>query len=247
MTARPNRHGRPRGGWVLAAVLLVVAFAWWAERAREAGDGGGRRPPEPGEVGNEAPPAPGGAAAGAAPGHPAERRGGYEVYQGCTLVVARNNDGDSFMVRLPDGRQRELRLYFVDAPESAFKRYAGGDSNHARIREQAAALGGITPEQAVAIGKRAKDFTLGLLGAGPFTVFTVWDSPFGDGRYHAFIEVGQAGRRRWLHELLVERGLARLKTKPAELPDGTPAERQRRRLRELESAARRSGEGAWGL
>jgi len=176
---------------------------------------------------------------------PASHTGRYETHVRCTLVDFRNNDGDSFMVRFSDGRQVELRLYFVDAPESAFKSYPGGDTNHARIREQAADMGGVTPEQAVEIGKAAKSFVIELLESRPFTVYTLWDSPFNDERYHAFIEVESDGRRRFLHEILIERGLARIKSKPEDLPDGTPAARQREKLRVLERAARKAGVGVW--
>jgi endonuclease YncB( thermonuclease family) len=124
---------------------------------------------------------------------------------------------------------------------------SNGETNHERIRQQAAELGGITPEQAVEIGKKGKAFTLGLLGNKPFTIYTEWDSPYNDERYHAFVEVMDGGRKRWLHELLVERGLVRMKTKPADLPDGTTAARHKEHLKELERAAKRSGVGAWGL
>jgi len=178
---------------------------------------------------------------------PNEKAGIYELYRSCTLVDARNNDGDSFLVRLPDGKNVELRLYFVDTPESAFKNYGGGETNHPRIRQQAAEMGGITPEQAVEIGKKGKKFTLGLLSSRPFDIYTVWDSPFNDNRFHAFVEVKQDGKSRWLSELLVERGLARLKTKPADLPDGTPASKQTAHIKELERAAKRAEMGVWGL
>ena len=173
--------------------------------------------------------------------------GAYETYLACTLAPARNNDGDSFMVRLPDGREAEFRLYFVDTPESAFKSYPGGDTNHERIRQQAAEMGGISPQQAVEIGRQGKVFTLGLLGGRPFDLHTRWDSPFKDRRYHAFVEVRQDGESRWLHELLVERGLARIKTKAADLPDGTPAAQQHGRLRELERAAQGQRVGVWKI
>jgi len=173
--------------------------------------------------------------------------GGYEVYRGCTLSQARNNDGDSFMVQLPDGKKAEFRLYFVDTPESAFKSYPGGDNNHERIGQQAAEMGGITPQQAVEMGQKGKHFTLDLLASQPFDIYTRWDSPFNDNRFHAFVEVRQGGKSRWLDELLVERGLARIKTKPADLPDGTPAAKQLAHLKDLERAAKRSEAGVWGL
>lgn len=176
-----------------------------------------------------------------------EEKGGYEIYRNCTLVEARNNDGDSFMLRLPDGRQEEFRLYFVDTPESAFKSYRGGDTNRPRIAEQAAAMGGITPEQAVEIGKKAKYFTLGLLARQPFTIYTEWDSPFHDNRFHAHIEVMSEGKTRWLDELLVELGYVRIHTKPAAMPDGTPASNHKNYLKTLESAAKKAEHGVWGL
>jgi endonuclease YncB( thermonuclease family) len=151
------------------------------------------------------------------------------------------------MLELPDGRQAEFRLYFVDTPESAFKSYRGGESNHQRINEQAAHFNGITAEQAVEIGKQGKQFTLSLLASRPFDVYTRWDSPFHDERFHAFIAVQQDGKTRWLEELLVERGLVRIHTKPADLPDGTPAATQKSRLHELERSAKRNQSGAWGL
>jgi endonuclease YncB( thermonuclease family) len=176
-----------------------------------------------------------------------ESLGRYEVYRQCTLADARNNDGDSFLVHLPDGRKAVFRLYFVDTAESAFRSYAGGETNHQRIRQQAADLGGITPQQAVEIGKKGKAFTLGLLASQPFDLYTCWDSPFNDKRFHAFVEVRPDRKPRWLHELLVERGLARIKTKPADLPDGTPASKQLQHLRDLERAAKRAQAGVWGL
>lgn len=231
------RRTRGKGSW-LTVLLVVAALAVWILEQR----GGGGKPPPPSSSRqsnskseeNEK-----------SSGKPA-RTGEYEVHRGCTLVEHRNNDGDSFHVRLPDGRSAEFRLYFVDTPESAFKTYRGGENNHARIRQQATDLGGITPEQAVEVGKTAKNLTLGLLNQAPFTLHTVWDSPYQDERYHAFVEVRHSGKTRWLHEMLVERGLARILTKPADLPDGTPAASHRQHLRELESAAKHAGAGAWG-
>jgi endonuclease YncB( thermonuclease family) len=151
------------------------------------------------------------------------------------------------MLKLPDGRQSEFRLYFVDTPESAFKSYRGGETNRQRINEQAAEMGGISAEQAVEIGKQGKQFTLGLLASRPFDIYTRWDSPFHDDRFHAFVSVQQAGKSRWLEELLVERGLVRIHTKPADLPDGTSAAAQKSHLKELERTAKRSQAGVWGL
>ncbi len=221
MTARPKR-----GNSWLVALLTIASIAIWVYQETQ----------QPGQ------------SRASDPAHkPSGSTGVYEIYRNCNLVEARNNDGDSFIVRLPTGKQAEFRLYFVDTPESAFKSYRGGETNHARIRQQAAEMGGITPEQAVEIGKKAKSFTLGLLASRPFDIYTRWDSPFGDERFHAFVEVKLNGKPRYLSELLVERGFARIKTKPADLPDGTPAAQQLAHLRELEREAKRVATGVWSF
>jgi endonuclease YncB( thermonuclease family) len=178
------------------------------------------------------------------PSPPKNSGGAFERYDSCRLIDSRGNDGDSFLVRLPDGREEIFRLYYVDAPESAFKTYHNSENNHARIADQANDLGGISPEQAVEIGRRAKKLTHQILNRG-FTLHTRWDSPFRDERYHAFVELD--GTPRWLHERLVAKGLARIHTKPDELPDGTAVGQQLARLRELEQSAKSRGEGAWSF
>lgn len=175
-----------------------------------------------------------------------EMQGGYEVYHGCTLVPEKNNDGDSFNVRLPDGREAIFRLYYVDSPESAFKTYRGGANNHDRINEQARDFANLSPERTVEVGKLAKKYTLDLLAKARFTIFTKWDSPFNDQRYHAFVQVTSGDKPQWLHELLLRKGLARLKTKPAPLPDGTSVEDQRRTLEMIRQQAIRGKLGGWG-
>ena len=218
-----------------ALLLVAAAVVLWAVDQKKALD----HPAKPTSSHTETSATP--------PSKKVEKTGRYEAYQGCTLVEARNNDGDSFTVRLPTDKQAEFRLYFVDTPESAFKSYAGGETNHERIRQQAADLGGITPEQAVEIGKKGKLFTLSLLASKPFTLWTEWDSPYHDNRFHAHIEVMVDGKPRWLHQVLVERGLVRLITKPADLPDGTPAAKEKENLRSSEREAKRQGTGVWGL
>ena len=219
-----------RGPWITLLVVIAIALKFYIES---------QQPP----VAKASHPA----ATAAKAATQLEKIGGYEVYRGCTLAEARNNDGDSFVVRLPGGKQAIFRLYFVDTPESAFKSYPGGATNHQRIAEQAAEMGHITPEQAVEIGKVGKHFTLELLASRPFTLYTRWDSPFHDDRYHAHLEVQQDRNTRWLDELLIERGIARLKTKPADLPDGTPAANHLAQLRDLERAAKKAQRGVWSF
>ncbi len=170
---------------------------------------------------------------------------GYELFQRCRLVDDRGNDGDSFLVKLEDGREVKIRLYFVDAPESQFRTYRNGENNHDRIAEQATSMGGKTSLQIVNVGKAAKDWTRRTLGTASFRIYTKWDDPFGDERYHAHVEVMLDGRKQWLHRTLVELGLARIHTKPADMPDGTPANDELVYLKEAEKLAKRSRFGAW--
>ena len=225
----------------LTVLIVIAAVAVWAYDQRRALDPPAKPITHRTAEKSDSPPA-----SIPSAGSSSKKAGGYEVYQNCKLAEARNNDGDSFMTILPDGKKSELRLYYVDTPESAFKSYAGGENNHQRIAEQAAEMGGITPQQAVQVGQDAKHFTLDLLASNPFDVYTRWDSPFNDQRYHAFIQVKQGGKPRWLHELLVEKGLVRIHTKGADLPDGTTYAKHKARLKELESSAKKAAVGAWG-
>lgn len=176
-----------------------------------------------------------------------QQSGHYETFSSCTLVSEKSNDGDSFRVRLPDDRTEIIRLYFVDCPESDFKSYDGGRNNHKRIAEQAADMNNISPEQAVEIGKKAREFTISHLSKAPFTLHTNWDSPFNDQRYHGFVEINYNGKTHLLHELLVAKGFARIHTKGDELPDGTSQKSHKTKLLKIQQSAKSSKLGAWSF
>jgi endonuclease YncB( thermonuclease family) len=93
----------------------------------------------------------------------------FERIDGCLLEPDKWTDGDSFRVRLPDGRLETFRLYFLDTTESR--------SRGKRSDEQAAYFG-FTQAEAIQLGKVAKAFTASKL-ARPFTVYTRWRSVFG--------------------------------------------------------------------
>jgi competence protein ComEA len=216
--------------WSSVLVLIAAAVVWgWGEWQKAHAPE--KRTPKREEVQSHR-------------GKKPERTDSYARHDGCMLVKDRLNDGDSFRLRLPDGREETFRLYFVDTPESAFKRYGGGDSNQARIQDQADYFGD-PPDDAVELGKKAKSYVLKLLEAKPVTVFTRWEDPFGDRRYHAFVQLDDGDSPAWLDERLVMRGLCRIYTRGADLPDGTPMARHKERLRELERGAKRAGEGGW--
>lgn len=238
---------RARRSTVKSLIVALIALGVWGweqwQKSHPTAGAGSSQPVPTKERRDPAPPSssPGSNAGAVA------KKGNYELYQGCTLAEEKNNDGDSFLVKLPGGRQEMFRLYFVDTPESVFKTYRGGESNHQRIAEQAEYFNRITPEQAVEIGQRGKHFTLDLLGSKPFTIYTRWDDPFGDRRFHAFIQVEEGGKTRWLDELLVERGFCRIHTKGAEMPDGTSTNARKDQLRAIEREAKNRRAGAWGL
>ena len=212
------KYGR-RKSWQMVILLIAAAIVWFLDQ---------RNPDKAGKTSSKPPPS---------------ATATYETFSGCQLIEHRQNDGDSFRVKLPDGRVEQFRLYYVDAPESEFRSYRGGETNRQRIHEQAGEFG-ITDEQAVEIGKRAKKLIHDTLSRGSFTVQTKWDDPFNDRRYHAFVTPASGPL---LEETLVREGLVRIHTKPAPLPDGTAVKVQLGKLHQLEAEAKRSRRGGWAL
>ncbi len=131
----------------------------------------------------------------------------FERFEGCVLEPDEWTDGDSFRVRLPDGRLETFRLYFVDTTESR--------SRGKRSDDQAAYFG-LTREGAIELGKVAKAFTAAAL-AKPFVIQTRWRAVFGPARYYAFVFTAAGDD---LAELLVRDGLARIYGTRTPTPDG---------------------------
>ena len=160
----------------------------------------------------------------------------WEVLEHARLVEREYFDGDSFHARA--GQQDlVLRLYYVDAPETE-KEFPE------RVQEQADYFG-ITVDQAVDLGLRAKEFTRRFLKDG-FAIYTRHTDARGQSRqprYYALIRVGD----RWLQEALVENGLARVFGAPAVLPDGTNTKEFWAHLHELEKRAQQAKLGGWGI
>ena len=90
----------------------------------------------------------------------------WVTLKNCRLLENASNDGDSFHVKA-DGEEYLFRLYHVDTPESEI------DSAVAdRVAEQAEHFG-LSQEQSLRGGERAKDFTKKALSK-PFSVVTRW-------------------------------------------------------------------------
>ncbi len=167
----------------------------------------------------------------------------YVSLKGCQYVPHRGNDGDSFHVRDQAGKEYEIRLYFVDAPESSFKTYRDGNNNGKRIAHQGRDLGQLSQDETTQLGKEAKKWVNSQLKKGTFEVVTKWEPVFQSGRYFAFVKVG--GEDQWLHEQIVARGLGRIYTQGTRTPDGRSVSQQKKILYQLEKKAKLAKLGAW--
>ncbi|HRQ90389.1 MAG TPA: thermonuclease family protein [Bacteroidia bacterium] len=209
-------------------ILLVAGVTYWQQRGQVAPDGAAVEVPK-----TKAP-------------QPVSKVAAYEQLSGARYIDHERNDGDSFFVSA-DGREFELRLYFVDAPESYLSdRFA---DQRRRVDEQARELGGIDPTEAVEVGKRAKAFTRQQLGGRAFTVYTYWEHVYDGDRYYGFVELPDGSD---LGTLLVENGLARIHTKgpgskekPVPTPKGESFFQARDKLKAIEREARQAKRGAW--
>jgi endonuclease YncB( thermonuclease family) len=177
------------------------------------------------------------------------------------LSEERQADGDSFAFEIEGSTGktvlRSFRLYGVDSPESD----AGDKVLSKRITEQAEHFG-VDPKQVPKFGKEAARFTERLLKRGKVRLLTrgklgqkTEKHPGRPQRYYAMIEVeGPDGKRRWLHELLLENGFARAYGKPAPWPmqeedrhgEKAACDEFEKTNERLEKAAKRNKAGIWG-
>lgn len=171
-----------------------------------------------------------------------------ESLEGCTFVPTEWADGDSFAVRLPDGKQKTIRLYGADCVEW----HVNDASDERRLRAQrryfgitnAAPTARGSIEMAKRFGRLAAEETATSL-AKPFTVHTAFSDARGDGRHprvYGFITCGD-GRDLATH--LVASGLARAYGVARETPDGRPASELRAHLADIELQAAKRGRGIW--
>jgi endonuclease YncB( thermonuclease family) len=161
----------------------------------------------------------------------------FTRYDGCTYIPQKWNDGDSFHVRMPDGKQQVLRLYFVDTPES-------DHSFPERVAEQAAYFG-VTAEQSLKLGKDAAGFTQRILSAGSFSVQTRWRVALGRSKLPRFRAMIVTSDGRDLNELLVGAGLARIYGTRTPLPDGRDSRTYLSHLAAAEAKAKQDRLGGW--
>ena len=154
----------------------------------------------------------------------------------CQLIPNKANDGDSFHVRADDNEYL-VRLYFVDAPETA-------SVGPERLIEQAGYFGVSVP-QVIEVGLNAKRFVEARLSE-PFTVVTRLAGGLGRSkiqRIYGFVRTKDGD----LGEQLVANGLARIHGTTAAPPGGTTSAAELEKLAQLENEAKRRKIGGWSL
>jgi competence ComEA-like helix-hairpin-helix protein len=159
----------------------------------------------------------------------------------CRLIPTDWADGDSFSVRLPDGREQTIRLYGADCIEMHVQ---GDDSNARRLRDQRRHFGIDDILVAKSMGEAAKAATFKKL-TEPFTIHTTFADGRGDGRFNRIYAFVMTADGEDLTEWLVSQGLARAFGVVRQRPDGTRGSEWREQLADLELTAARAASGAW--
>jgi DNA uptake protein ComE-like DNA-binding protein len=170
------------------------------------------------------------------PGDAKGKEKDWITLENCHLIPNDANDGDSFHVRAND-TEYLVRLYFVDAPETA-------GISAARLIEQAEYFGVSVP-QVVEIGLDAKRFVDAKL-SGPFSIVTRLAGGLGRSkvqRIYGFVRTKEGD----LAEQLVANGLARIHGTTATAPGGSTSTDEREKLTKLENEAKRQRVGGWSM
>jgi len=153
----------------------------------------------------------------------------------CVYLADKSNDGDSFLVQC--GREKFfVRLYFVDAPETDL-------DFPERVRQQYDYFG-VGMDELTRGGSMARDYVNRVLAPRRFAVHT--RKVFAQGRskhtrYYGLVQV----EGRYLHELLLEEGLARNRGTRVALPTGAKARAHANALQAIEDRARAFRKGVW--
>jgi len=178
-----------------------------------------------------------------------KQEGGFEKMENCRVIDHRWNDGDSFYV--DNGFEKlHYRLYFVDTPESAYKEYRDGNNNGSRLDDQGDYFGGLSRDYTAKVGQLAKKYVMQKLTKKPFTILTKGEpvtNRSDEQRIHGFVIIEHEGEPTYLHELLVAKGLVRIKTRGTGLPGGRSFYKQRDHLRLMEKEAKKAKVGAWSI
>ena len=163
-----------------------------------------------------------------------------QKFENCSLVEAGWADGDSFAVKLPDGKEIVLRLYYVDCNEVA----AATETDQRRVRDQSSYFGIDDHQVTLQFGRRAAEEVNKLL-AKPFTVQTAFAAAPGRSakpRTYGFVTLSDG---RDLGEVLVGEGLARSYGVRRNTPGGLNTEAAEAKMDDLELGAAIARRGIW--
>ena len=163
-----------------------------------------------------------------------------QKFEHCRSAEAGWADGDSFPVKLPDGKEIVLRLYYVDCNEVA----AATETDQRRVRDQSSYFGIDDHQVTLEFGRRAAAEVKKLL-SNPFTVQTAFASAPGRSakpRTYGFVTLSDG---RDLGEVLVGEGLARSHGVRRNTPDGLSAEVAEAKMDDLELGAAIARRGIW--
>ena len=163
-----------------------------------------------------------------------------QKFENCRLVEAGWADGDSFPVKLPNGKEIVLRLYYVDCNEIA----AATETDQRRVRDQSSYFGIDDHRITLEFGRRGADEVKKLLSK-PFTVQTAFATAPGRSakpRTYGFITLSDG---RDLGEVLVAEGLARSYGVRRNTPGGLNAEAAEAKMDDLELGAAIARRGIW--
>lgn len=163
-----------------------------------------------------------------------------QKFEGCRMVDSDWADGDSFPVKLPDGQEIVLRLYYVDCNETS----ATTETDQRRVRGQSSYFGIDDHQVTLASGRLAAGEVHKLL-TEPFTVHTAFAAAPGRSakpRTYGFVTLADG---RDLGEVLVGDGLARSFGLRRGTPDGRTTDAAEAQLDDLELGAAIARRGIW--
>ncbi len=183
----------------------------------------------------------GGPVAPALPGGPAQRpvEKNFLSFPNAQLVASPANEADTLRLRLPKEGEQVFVHYFIDALDTSF-------SHLDRVNDQAHYFGRAPNDVVVAGGKEALAYVTDLLKNHPFIVLTRWERVPATDRYYALIRVEhEKGKWRYLSDLLVRQGYARVAGVTTPLPDSKLSEDEY--LQELTGEARYARQKKLGI
>ena len=163
-----------------------------------------------------------------------------QKFEGCRMVDSDWADGDSFPVKLPDGQEIVLRLYYVDCNETS----ATTETDQRRVRGQSSYFGIDDHQVTLASGRLAAGEVHKLL-TEPFTVHTAFAAAPGRSakpRTYGFVTLSDG---RDLGAVLVGEGLARSFGLRRGTPDGLTTDAAEARMDDLELGAAIARRGIW--